>query len=514
MTIGLLYQLPASGEPMVGMQVAVDQMVAAFDRHGAEDYVVFSGPRAVRALAERLKPQRIQVRGAESLREQPIDAWHDLAFDAKRAFAVRRTLGASFPITLTHHTLSYRELAHDIFLRIVLEGAEHDSIVCSSTAARDAVDKLLGHVAQTLNSNHGTQLRYRGRFDVIPLGVDVERFRPRDRDDARARCNLPRDMFMILWVGRLSSIDKADLLPLVQAVAEVVRAHPEKSVVLMCVGGDRLGDRFGQVILGVAQELGIAKHVLVANQIDRAGMPLVHAAADVLVSPVDNIQETFGLTPVEAMACGVPQIVSDWNGYRDTVIDGETGFRVPTLWARCDDDVRAMAPFHDAADDHLFLAQSVVVDPAALRDRLEQLIVNDDLRQRMSASSRKRAEQHYAERRIVEQHEALWRELRDDSFRPPPRAIDDVPYFDVFSHYATRTLGPDETIDLTDRGRELIGGNLRLRFSVPWPGLHDPTTYQRVLASLPGHVRDLAPDARTMRALLWLLKYGYAYAAP
>src|SRR3546814_10665560 len=54
------------------------------------------------------------------------------------------------------------------------------------------------------------------------------------------------------------------------------------------------------------------------------------AAADVFVSLSDNIQESFGITPVEAMAVGLPCIVSDWDGYRDTVVDGETGILVPT----------------------------------------------------------------------------------------------------------------------------------------------------------------------------------------
>src|SRR3546814_3034291 len=54
------------------------------------------------------------------------------------------------------------------------------------------------------------------------------------------------------------------------------------------------------------------------------------AAADVFVSLSDNIQESFGITPVEAMAAGLPCIVSDWDGYRDTVVDGETGILVPT----------------------------------------------------------------------------------------------------------------------------------------------------------------------------------------
>ena len=49
------------------------------------------------------------------------------------------------------------------------------------------------------------------------------------------------------------------------------------------------------------------------------------------LSLVDNPQETFGLAPVEAMAAGVPVVVSDWDGYRYTVSDGVEGFLIPTL---------------------------------------------------------------------------------------------------------------------------------------------------------------------------------------
>ena len=54
-------------------------------------------------------------------------------------------------------------------------------------------------------------------------------------------------------------------------------------------------------------------------------------AADIFLSLVDNHQETFGLSPVEAMAAGVPVVVSDWDGYRYTVQNGVEGFRIPTL---------------------------------------------------------------------------------------------------------------------------------------------------------------------------------------
>ncbi|MBI3542646.1 MAG: glycosyltransferase, partial [Deltaproteobacteria bacterium] len=57
----------------------------------------------------------------------------------------------------------------------------------------------------------------------------------------------------------------------------------------------------------------------------------VWQAADIFCSLADNVQETFGLTPLEAMAAGLPQVVSDWNGYRDTVRHGVDGFRVPAF---------------------------------------------------------------------------------------------------------------------------------------------------------------------------------------
>ena len=58
------------------------------------------------------------------------------------------------------------------------------------------------------------------------------------------------------------------------------------------------------------------------------------SAADLFTSLSDNIQETFGLPPVEAMAAGLPVVITDWNGYRDTLEDGVQGIAVPTISAQ------------------------------------------------------------------------------------------------------------------------------------------------------------------------------------
>ena len=57
---------------------------------------------------------------------------------------------------------------------------------------------------------------------------------------------------------------------------------------------------------------------------------LARTASDMAISLVDCLQETFGLAPVEAMASGLPVVVSNWDGYRDTVVDGRTGYLIET----------------------------------------------------------------------------------------------------------------------------------------------------------------------------------------
>ena len=54
------------------------------------------------------------------------------------------------------------------------------------------------------------------------------------------------------------------------------------------------------------------------------------SSADIFSSLSDNFQETFGITPIEAMASGLPVVVSDWDGYRDSVRHGVEGYLVPT----------------------------------------------------------------------------------------------------------------------------------------------------------------------------------------
>ena len=188
----------------------------------------------------------------------------------------------------------------------------------------------------------------------------------------------------------------------------------------------------------------------------RAG---VWRAADIFLSLVDNIQETFGLTPVEAMAAGLPSVVSDWDGYKDTVRDGIDGFRIPTGIPPAILGEAMIDRFAAGLDTYGgYLARSasmVVVDIAAAASALGKLLVDGNLRRQMGDAARQRAVATFDWRVVLEQYQGVIDALAErrraaptaESPRPrkwPAR----LPPFEMFGNYATRRLSGQDIVRL------------------------------------------------------------------
>ncbi|WP_437759064.1 glycosyltransferase family 4 protein [Sorangium sp. So ce1389] len=545
--VGMFHHAPEQDDVVVGRQVAVDGFVEGLLRHGRRHRYALFRPERMRAGAEGLLPDggaRASLHGRRELAnvdDLQLAAWHDAQFDTFAPFALRARAQAPYPVTLVHHTLSYRELLHDVLRLLLAKPHRYDALVCTSRAARRALEQLIEHVAGRFNDEHGTQLGYRGRYELIPLAVDTDRYRPADdRAEARARFDLEEDAFVLLWIGRLSLIDKADLLPLVQAFAALKARNAGRALRLVCAGTERAGERFGAAVADYARHVGVGDDVRVFTDAARF-MPWkeqLYRAADVFVSPVDNIQETFGLTPLEAMASGVPQVVSDWDGYRDTVVHGETGFLVPTLWAPCQGEISAGALLSESPYDHLALAQSVVVDMRALVASMQRLIDEPALRDEMARRSRRRAEELYAWPAVIARYEALWSELADDARRAPEPQRSGTSYATpdygrCFGHYASRALDEGALLRLSPLGRELVRGvvSLPTHYAAEWKHLEigllkrvlqglaradatgEPLSLGKIMAVLTRGTS--APAARDVvaRHALFLMKYGFAEEA-
>ena len=146
---------------------------------------------------------------------------------------------------------------------------------------------------------------------VVLCGVDHARYRP----DASARDARP----LIVFVGRLERYKRLDVL--LEAVAALRRGGLDARAVI-AGAGDAL-----DAVRAQARALGLADCVAVPGFVDEAEKVRLLQAAHVAVQPSEK--EGWGLTVIEANACGTPCVAAAVPGLRDSVRDGETGLLVP-----------------------------------------------------------------------------------------------------------------------------------------------------------------------------------------
>ncbi|HET6619683.1 MAG TPA: glycosyltransferase family 4 protein, partial [Dongiaceae bacterium] len=255
----------------------------------------------------------------------------------------------------------------------------------------------------------------RPQLPVIPLGVDCARFGAiaSVRGEQRAALGIAEHDVAVLFLGRLSFHAKAHPYPMYLALERAAQ-RTGKRVHLIQAGwfaNDFIENAFRDGARAFCP--GVTAHFLDARKPDVRFA--IWQAADIFTSLSDNIQETFGLTPIEAMAAGLPGVVSDWDGYRDTVRHGEHGFRVPTVAPPAGqgaDLAEAHAIGIDTYDRYCaYASQFVAVDAEAAAEAYATLIGNPDLRARMGAAARKEAQARFDWRHVIASYQELWTEL-------------------------------------------------------------------------------------------------------
>jgi hypothetical protein len=197
-----------------------------------------------------------------------------------------------------------------------------------------SVDRVIAscpHEVDELIADYGAAP---ARIELIPLGVDCAAFRPVDRTIARRRIGLPlgADDPVVVYVGRI--LPRKDVRNVIRAVALLGRFHSEFGTrcKLVVVGGEsRAPDPAVTPELGelrrLAAELGVAERVFFTGKRSREELRDYYGAGDVAVTT--PWYEPFGLTPLEAMACGRPVVGANVGGIAFTVAHGETGLLVP-----------------------------------------------------------------------------------------------------------------------------------------------------------------------------------------
>jgi glycosyltransferase involved in cell wall biosynthesis len=254
------------------------------------------------------------------------------------AWLRRRTVGdRAYSLLGLVHTIAPPTMRQFIANTMLAPIHPWDAIICTSPAVQQGVHEMYDRWGDYLGETFGGAKRPKPHLPLVPLGVDqaalaAQHARPGARAAMRAELGLGPDDILVIWIGRLSFFEKAFPQPMFRAVEMAARATGARVCFAMAgwfPGGEADRDRYAQAAKAYAP--GVDIRFLDGG--DPTQVASLRAGGDIFLSLVDNIQETFGLTPIEAMAVGLPVVASDWDGYRYTIRDGIDGFLVPTLGA-------------------------------------------------------------------------------------------------------------------------------------------------------------------------------------
>ncbi|KAA3651807.1 MAG: glycosyltransferase [Proteobacteria bacterium] len=449
------------------------------------------------------------------------------------AFAAARNLvrPAAFSLMGVTHTLCSADTMDRLAEMILPPFQPWDALICTSQAAHTVIsglhDDMRAYWRETIGATRFVDIER----PVIPLGVNVPAFTTTtgERIAARAALGLRADDTAFLFAGRLAFHAKASPAPLYQALEKLALDTP-----LVCIeAGVFPGDTLRHALLAAQQALAPSVRFIQVDGADAARYRQAWQGADVFVSLSDNIQETFGLTPVEAMAAGLPVVVSDWNGYKDTVRDGIDGFRVPTALAPAGAGTQ-MALRHALGlggyDRYIGSASlSTVVAPQALLQALRRLAHDPALRVSMGAAGRARAAAEFDWPVILHRYAELADHLAAIRHRHPQAPARPWPQrddpFRRFAHYATEPLGRAWPVrasaDAASRLPVLMSLTVaNFAFAPHTVAREAPAVLLDVLSRGAQHtVGSLLtqaglPPARGVQALMWLWKFDLVDIQP
>ena len=361
------------------------------------------------------------------------------------------------------HTVSTRRVMQGLH-RLLSEPVEPwDAIICTSRAVKSVVDTQMLAEVGYYKQRFAARRVPLPEFPVIPLGIETADFTPIDGARARMRAaqGVADDAIVVMSMGRLSVVEKANPVSMMMALEQVAE-RTGRDIHLWLTGW---ASRDKEYELHEAAASALC-HKVTVRILDGREPDLrrnLWAGADIFSLPSDSIQETFGLVPVEAMAAGLPVVMPDWDGFRDTIIDGETGILVPTRMAAGGMGREVAARFTDGRDGYLqyltIVQAQVQIDVPAYADAFERLVLNDDLRRDMGAAAARHAKRTLDWSAIVPQYMDLARALekrRSGSEVTTPGmqglAINplQIDPFALYHQYPSIAIDPDTTVTLPE----------------------------------------------------------------
>lgn len=155
------------------------------------------------------------------------------------------------------------------------------------------------------------------KISVIPCGVNLDLFRPVDREQARRELGLDHQK-VILFVGRMDPLKGLE-----QLLTALTCMDGDRPPLLMIVGGDDQSRSQVQPLQQLIKKLDIEERITFVGPVSQSKLPLYYSASDVCAIP--SYYESFGMVALESLACGTPIVATDVGGLKNIVRNNETG---------------------------------------------------------------------------------------------------------------------------------------------------------------------------------------------
>jgi starch synthase len=472
-TAAILYQkegYDTQGQRLMGRQAAGEGFLKAMTRYGtaAHLYCYTAEKTAFEEFCQRIRPWMDRDRSIRWINnplalKEPGVFYRPDPMITELAWQRRYRDQRLYSLCGVTHTLASKEMVKMIGDLAIAPVQPWDALICTSQAVKTMVEQVLANWADYLEQRLGSRSQTPVRLPVIPLGIDCDVFQSSQasetRNRLRASLGIASDDLVVLFVGRLIFHAKAHPVPMYLAMEKAAQTTKTK---IHLVQAGWFEDRQQELTFKECASLlsPSVNHIFVDGRLPEVRQG-IWSASDIFISLADNIQETFGLTPIEAMAAGLPTIVSDWNGYKETVRHEVDGFRIPTLMPPAGCGLEFAANYQDDSLNystyigHISLMSAVEVDACA--QALTTLFTQPELRQRMGINGQKRAREVYDWRVIIAAYEALWQELGEQREQakmtaPLQPGMSAYPLGDdpcrVWSHYPTEILASHQSLAL------------------------------------------------------------------
>jgi glycosyltransferase involved in cell wall biosynthesis len=551
MTSAAIYWNPeaydTSGKALMGRHSAGEGFMRGYIRHGAAERLtlwnVVNRPTAeLEPLVRRIEPSQKPIEWIARGDQGGLSRTGvvNLPVPGLARYAWGRRLGDPRAYSLcgvTHTTVTDRVLTamNDLAIAPV---QPWDALVCTSRAVLASLKIQAEMLDEYLKDRLGAQRTPRPQFAHIPLGINTSDFqaKPGDRKRWRDELSIADDEIAVLYVGRFNLTSKMNPAPMAMALERAATRSGKRVHWVLAGWADETREaQFREAIL--AHCLNVTCHFVDGRKPENRFS--IWAVGDIFLSLSDNVQETFGLTPVEAMAAGLPGVISDWDGYKDLVRHGVDGFRVSTYTpsAGLGRDLAYMHSLEWSNYDNFVgtVAQFTAVDVNETAQALSDLMSNPDLRKRMGEAARIRARTVFDWKAIIPRYEALWADLNARRRAAPPegprpRNLDENPWrpdpFRMFAGYPTEWLTSTTMLaPAEDMTWEAVQALMALPLVRGGGGvLPQPAEVEQVLAFLTEHrqatveavLADMpAPRRPHMeRGLVWMAKYGMVTILP